>query len=191
MKTIVWDVDDVLNDLMRCWFEHDQELGKLDKKLRYEDISENPPHRVLNISEKEYFESLDEFRLTQEAEAMQPLPEMVEWFEKEGNRFRHLALTARPLTSISAASSWVFRHFGRWIRGFHFVPSARGEQQIPLYDGDKIDFLKWLNKADIVIDDSESNIRSAEKLGFDGILIPRPWNRGLGTIQEALECIPN
>ena len=50
MLTIVWDVDDVLNDLMAVWFRDAWLPKHAACPVRYEEITENPPHRVLGSS---------------------------------------------------------------------------------------------------------------------------------------------
>lgn len=189
METIVWDVDDVLNDLMRCWFEQHWLLIHPDCTLRYEDITENPPHRILGISLKEYLDSLDTFRLSKQADQMLPVPEVVRWFNKYGTKYRHIALTGRPLNTISVASAWVFRHFGTWIRSFNFIPAHREGQHIPEYDRGKGEYLLRGDKPDILVDDDPVNIDEARKFGIRGILLPRPWNKSSVTIEEALSSL--
>lgn len=186
MKTIAWDVDDVLNDLMRCWFENFWAPVHKGCRLRYEDISENPPHRLLGIDKPLYLKSLDEFRLSKFACDMQPVPETLEWFKKHGSGFRHIALTSRPISTVSAAASWVFKYFGTWIRGFYFVPAPRSDQHIPEYECSKREFLKWIGKVDILVDDSEDNIEAAQEIGIAGVLMPRPWNKNSAAIKETL-----
>ena len=70
MNLIVWDIDDVLNDLMRAWFELHWRPRHPECSLHYSQLRENPPQRVLGISESEYLSSLDEFRLSGRARAM-------------------------------------------------------------------------------------------------------------------------
>lgn len=187
MQTIVWDVDDVLNDLMRVWFEERWLKSHPECAVMYADITENPPHRLLGTSKSEYLRSLDEFRLSDGYQKMSPLSEVREWFLNNGLRFRHIVVTATPLVASPASSSWVFKHFSEWIRTFHFVPSRREGQDIPEYDEDKADFLRWLGKADILIDDNEENIKSAVGLGVKGLLFPRPWNDCKSSIKEQLK----
>ena len=189
MKIIVWDVDDVLNDLMRCWFEQYWLLFHPDCKLRYVNITENPPHRILGINLKEYLDSLDTFRVSKKAEEMQPVPEVISWFTKYGEYYRHIALTARPLNTISSASAWVFRYFGTWIRGFHFIPVYREGQHIPEYDRGKGEYLLGLGELAVLVDDNPANIDQARKVGVKGVLMPRPWNKNNSSIIEALELL--
>lgn len=189
MLTIAWDVDDVLNDLMRVWFEERWLKEHPGCAIRYKDITENPPYKLLGVSRPEYLSSLDDFRLSDDFQKMLPLPEIREWFFRYGARFRHIAVTATPLVAAPAGSSWALRHFGEWIRTFHFIPSKRDGQNIPEYDESKADFLKWLGKADVLVDDNEENLQGAEKLGLKCVLIPRPWNRGAKSLTEALETI--
>ena len=189
MKTIAWDVDDVLNDLMRCWFEQHWLLIHPDCTLKYENITENPPHRILGINLKEYLDSLDTFRLSKEAEEMQPIPEVVSWFSRYGEYYRHIALTARPPNTISSASAWVFRYFGAWIRGFHFIPAYREGQHIPEYDRGKGEYLLRLGELDVLVDDDPANIDEARKVGVKGVLMPRPWNKRDSTIEKVLNSL--
>ena len=187
MHTIVWDRDDVLNDLMHCWLEQWWRPAHPECKVSYEDLSENPPHRILNIDLKAYLRSLDDFRLSKPATQMEPLPEVLSWFRKFGHMCRHVALTATPVDTAPAAAEWTFRHFGVWIRSFHFVPSIRNGQSIPQYDADKGAYLHWLGKGDIVVDDSTTNLQSVSQYGVSGVLIPRPWNGNRASIADALD----
>lgn len=186
MKTIVWDVDDVLNGLMRCWFEKWWIPVHPDCSLNYEEISENPPCCLLGISEFDYLNSLDDFRMSEIANSMEPIPEIVEWFNENGKHFRHIALTARSIGTVPSAASWVFRHFGKWIRTFHFIPASRPGQDIPNYDKSKKDYFLWRENVDIFVDDNEENIKDAQSLGIKGVLVPQPWNKSNFTIKEAL-----
>ena len=189
MLTIAWDVDDVLNDLMRIWFEERWLKDHPGCAIRYDDITENPPHRLLGVSMAEYLRSLDEFRLSEGFQKMPPLPDIKEWFLRYGAFSRHIAVTATPLAAAPASSAWVMRHFGEWIRTFHFIPSKRNGQNIPEYDESKADFLKWFNRADVLVDDNEGNLEGAERLGFRCVLIPRPWNREKKGLTEALSSL--
>lgn len=191
MKIIVWDVDDVLNDLMKDWFEkkwlpeHDQ------CKLKYEHISSNPPHDPLNISLKDYLSSLDQYRnsLLDGTFILKPVPQVLGWFEKHGDRFRHIALTATPTRFASFSAAWVIQYFGRWIRSFNFVPSIRGNEECFQYDLTKAEYLKWWGKADILIDDNLANIEPVARMGIRTIIMPRPWNTEAESIETALNSL--
>lgn len=189
MKTIVWDVDDVLNDLMRSWLEQMWLVSNPHCRLRYGDLIENPPHRLLDVTLGEYQSSLDSFRRSGAGRQLSPSVEVVEWFRTYGDRFRHVALTATPLACAPVSAAWVAQHFGRWIRSFSFVPSARAGQDIPAYDQSKADFLRWWSRADVLVDDSPANVDAARALGIEAILAPRPWNRGTTTITNALQLL--
>jgi len=188
MLTIVWDVDDVLNDLMRSWFEQEWLPAHPDCKVDYAGITENPPHHVLGIRKEEYLASLDSFRLSDKARLMQPNKGIIAWLQRGGDQFRHVALTARPLPTVPPAAEWVFRHFGDYIRVFGVVPS-RQEAHIPRYDQSKAEFLQWLSKADVLVDDSQENIEAANSIGVKGILYPQPWNRSELTVPETLDLL--
>jgi hypothetical protein len=189
MKTIAWDVDDVLNDLMRCWFEEKWLPTHQECKKGYEDLKENPPHRILGINLDEYLKSLDEYRLSDEYPRMKPVKDVMDWFFLYGTEFRHIALTAVPINASSISAQWVIKNFGKWIRTFHFVPSKRSQEDIPEYEKEKGDFLQWFGKVDVLIDDNPENIRSAERAGIKGILIPRPWNNQNQSVKEILQSL--
>lgn len=186
MLTIAWDVDDVLNDLMRVWFEEYWIPSQNKPVLSYEDISQNPPHKVLGISRNEYLSSLDKYRLSDSALGMKPNAEILSWLQVHGSKYKHLALTATPLKAAHMSAFWVTKHFGQWIRSFNFVPSPREDDNFPAYHQDKAEFLNWIKTVDVFIDDNEENIAAAEALGIRGILISRPWNSGGYSIKQAL-----
>lgn len=189
MITIAWDIDDVLNDLMKCWFEEKWLPVHHECKKKYEDLKENPPHKILGISHQEYLQSLDKYRLFPKYLKMKPVKEVMEWFSEYGKMFRHIALTAVPISASPVSAQWVMKNFGRWIRTFHFVPSKRQGEDIPEYECNKGDFLKWFGKVDILIDDNFENIKNAERAGAKSLIIPRPWNNQMKTIKEVLHTI--
>ena len=161
MKTIVWDVDDVLNDLMGAWFEDYAVSNGADSSIAYDRLTSNPPHVLLGISHEEYLASLDKFRLSGMAEKMPPVAEIFEWFCLYGNSAHNVALTATPLLASPVSAQWVMRNFGRWIRSFNVIPSSRPRIEATQYHISKFDFLRWWDKADILVDDSEENIAGA------------------------------
>ena len=78
----------VLNDLMQSWFESKWLKDHPECKIKYEELAENPPHRILGVDVHSYLESLDEFRLSPLYLEMRPVEEVMEWFNKNGNRLR-------------------------------------------------------------------------------------------------------
>jgi hypothetical protein len=184
--TIVWDIDDVLNNLMQEWLEQEWRPNHPDCTVTFAQIRSNPPHEVLGISLLEYQRSLDRFRTGEAGRNLAPVPEVVDWFVQHGPRYRHIALTARPFVAVPPAADWVFRHFGQWIRGFGFVPSSRETDHAPAYDQDKGDWLRWIGVGDILVDDSSANQEAAITLGLQTVLVPQPWNQAGGTIHDAL-----
>ena len=178
MKTLAWDVDDVLNSLMSVWFEEFITNSQREIKIGYDQLSENPPLKLLGITMKQYHVSLDEFRLSGRYERLEPNGEILNWFNVYGHCCRHLALTAVPLAAAPISSAWVLKHFGKWIRTFHFVPSKRSEEAIPVYDRSKVDFIDRHGNIDILIDDNFEHIEQAAQIGLQGILITQPWNAG-------------
>jgi len=186
MRTIVWDRDDVLNDLMGCWFRQRWLVDHPGCALRYEGLTANPPDAVLGVPRSEYLASLDRFRASGDYDAMEPLAEVRRWFQQNGQRYRHVVLTATTLTSAPAAAAWVFRHFGPWVRAFLFLPAHREAEDLPRYDSDKGQSLRWFGSADVLVDDSPANIEAARREGVAGVLVPRPWNDARGTPADAL-----
>jgi hypothetical protein len=185
MVTIFWDVDDVLNDLMRAWFVEAWKPARPECTLSYSDITENPPDRVLGVGRAEYLDSLDAYRASDRIRDLRPNTDILQWLRESGHRYRHAALTARPLASAPSAAEWLFRNFGGWLRSFCLVPS-RPPADVPVYDRDKGDFLQWFAKPGVLIDDTEENTRAAERLGLRTILYPQPWNHSTLTVPETL-----
>lgn len=185
--TVVWDVDDVLNDLTRRWLEDAWIPGRPGCTVGYGSLTENPPHRLLGVDAATYLQSLDEYRLSPAAADLAPVPEVLAWFREHGDTCRHLALTARPARTVAPAAAWVFRHFGRWIRTFHFVPSPRPGEELPSWERDKEDALRWLGLGDIALDDSPANLACARRAGLVAVSVPRPWNAPAVPLAQALD----
>jgi hypothetical protein len=189
MKTIIWDVDDVLNDLMRMWFEDWVSSRGSACSLSYEQLTSNPPHEILKIGRSEYLESLDAYRLSRKARRMHPVPEILDWFARFGSGFHHVALTAVPLCASHVSAGWVMQNFGRWIQSFNVVPSPRPWKQNGQPHVSKSDFLRWWGKGDVLVDDNPDIVACALSLGMHAVLIPRPWNRSQMTLDEALNVL--
>ena len=186
MLTIAWDRDDVLCELMREWFVQVYLPAHPDSTARYEDITTNPPSESLGMSLEDYLASLDEFRASPAFDAMQPVAPVLDWFCRNGDRYRHVLVTSTTLVSAPAATAWTFRHFGRWIRSVHVLPAKRPGEDLPAYDSDKGSILARLNNVAVLVDDSPQNLAAAEAVGVPGILIPQPWNDAPGTVADAL-----
>ncbi len=179
----MWDIDDVLNDLMGEWFAQDWLPRHSTGGIPYHGLSSNPPHEVLGIARTEYLASLDQFRRTRYAE-MAPVAEAMEWFERNGARYRHEALSEVPLAYAHVSADWLLRHFGKWIRSFHFVPSKRDGEIIPAYERSKAEFLGYCGREAILVDDRRENVEAARSLGHLAVLMPRPWNGAPGSVAE-------
>jgi len=183
MKTIIWDIDDVLNDLMKQWFEKKWLAENPGSLLVYKDIIENPPHEVLNMSLAEYRTSLDDFRL-EFGQYFIPSVEILNWFKEYGSNYRHMALTAVPIKLAHISAAWLFNHFGNWIHSFNIVPSPRDSDPPFRYHSTKKEFLNFLGKGDLIIDDNLKNIQGAKELGLQTILYPQPWNNSQLSTKE-------
>ena len=186
---MAWDIDDVLNELMRNWLEQEWLYRNPASVLTYQQLLSNPPHRFVGISLEQYQASLDQFRQDRYLE-LPPRPEVCAWFQQHGARFRHVALTAAPRRFAPTSAQWVFRHFGDWIRTFHFIPSKRStDLNLPMYDDRKSGFLEWIGKVDIFVDDTPENLSGTSELGVKPVMIPAPWNREERPVKEVLECL--
>lgn len=187
MKTIVWDVDDVLNDLMKVWFEQYWLSKHPQLDLNYEKIKINPPHALLGVAKEQYLTSLDEFRLSGLYDQLKPVKEVRDWFSTHGVKYRHVALTRVPVAVAHISSAWVMKNFGTFIRSFHFIPSYRAGENSPVYDENKGTYLNYFGKADLLIDDALENIDAAKKVGVRTLVFPRPWNGSKMTIKQLLD----
>ncbi len=188
MKTLVWDVDDVLNDLTRAWLEDWSSVAGAVPPA-YDRLVGNPPHELLGMSRKNFLASLDDFRLCGKAAKLPPLPPTFDWFCLHGEKCRNIALTAAPLCAAPVSAQWVMNHFGKWIRSFNIVPSHREGDGPGRYWSSKSEFLAWWGKCDMLIDDCEENIAGAKALGIRTLLFPRPWNSSHLSTSETLGII--
>lgn len=186
MKTIVWDVDDVLNDLMRAWFKESWRPAHETCRITYDDLLANPPHELLGITLTEYQLSLDAFRRDR-LESLPPISDAIDWFQRHGHKACHAALTAVPLWAAPLSAAWVMRHFGGWMRSFNVVPSRRAGDEPASHAATKKEFLEWWGKADVLVEDSPANLAGAEELGIQTVLVPRPWNGKRRSLQESLD----
>lgn len=185
MITIAWDVDDVLNELMLQWFLDFKKSTTCN--LKFEDLTINPPHNLLKITKMAYLESLDQYRLSGKYLDLSPNEKILSWFKKYGHLARHIVVTAVPERSAFISAHWVIKNFGKWIRTFHFVPSERNEERLPVYDRKKIDFLKKIKDIQIFIEDNEDNVNDANSIGIKGLLVKRPWNSSKDSLEACLK----
>ena len=122
---------------------------------------------------------------------MLPVAAVLQWFGEHGQRYAHVAVTAVPLRAAPASAAWVMRHFGRWIRSFHVVPSYREGEDLPVYHQSKGEALRQWATIDALVDDDRVNLSSAERLGIRTFCVPRPWNRAPGSLTEILNALTN
>jgi FMN phosphatase YigB (HAD superfamily) len=184
--TVVWDVDDVLNDLLAAWLAQVWASEHADRPIAYADVRANPPHEFLRIERGAYLASLDDFRTGGGYAAMAPNPRVLAWLEANGERCHHVALTATAFRAVPTTAAWVLRHFGRWIREFAFVPAERPGETLPRYDEDKGAWLARRGVTVVLVDDGLGNLASAAAAGAATVRWPQPWNGAIGTQDEAL-----
>ena len=179
MKTIAWDVDDVLNDLMGEWLVRGWKVEHPECSLTFDDLVENPPHRLLGVEKHEYLASLDRFRLAHGA-SLGPIPEMKRWLDANAARFRHIAVTAAPLATAPVSGIWIATHFGASIGQVEFVYSPReGDPEMPRRANTKTEILQREN-VDAFVDDNPEWVEHARAAGIESFEMPRPWNRATG-----------
>jgi hypothetical protein len=188
-RTIVWDVDDVLNDLMRSWLDRVWTPAHPGRNVKMEDVRANPPHALLGISHADYLSSLDGFRLSTGYAELAPNADILAWLREHGGRSRHVALTATALSAAPAASEWVLRNFGWWIREFAFIPAERAGQVPPAYDVDKGAWLSRIGPSAILVDDSPHNLAAATAANAVALCWPRPWNSSGASVAETLRAL--
>lgn len=188
--TVFWDVDDVLNDLMKEWLDFYRLTSGI--KMDYDQLTANPPHKLFGISIHDFRKSLDDFRMSKNFSKMQAVPSVYKWFETNAENTRNIALTATSIKTASSSSAWVFKNYSKWIRTFHVVPSPRKNEVLPKYDLNKIEAMSHLCSSGILIDDNEDNVKKAVSSGYMGLLFPRPWNSNAGkSINDFIKELDN
>ena len=60
-----------------------------------------------------------------------------------------------------------------------------------MYDRGKGDFLRWLGKGDVFVDDTEENLKQAGELGFKTLTWPQPWNSSMQSSARTLAQLSN
>ncbi len=172
---IIWDIDDVLNNLMDSWLTAWQQETN-NYAIKFSELTENPPHKILGIDRETYHSSLDNFRNSVKAREMKPNQALLNWFREYGSNYGHIALTARPLNTMSNQAWWIYQNFGEWTHTLAVVPSLRDPGTRQRFKN-KAEYIAWLNKGDIFVDDNAENISAVAKLGLKSFLFPQPWNK--------------
>jgi len=186
MKVIMWDMDDVLNDLMGEWLRSSWLITHPECAMEYSMITCNPPHELLGVHKEEYLKSLDAFRQNHFKD-LKPLPEMLEWFSLHGHKARHVVVTSVPIKAAHYSAEWVFTNFGHWIYSFNIVPSPRPDDPPVVGANTKADYLRAnFSRIDLVVEDNPETLESMKSQGIDTVTIPRPWNGAQGSLGEAL-----
>jgi hypothetical protein len=186
MRTIVWDIDDVLNNLTAHWLAQHRARHP-GVTLEYSALTKNAPHELLGMGFDDYLKSLDEFRASIDGmEQLTPNPLILAWLREHGSRYRHIALTARPTHAAGAGAAWTMNHFGAWIRSVAFVP-LRKPSSWPDYDLKKVEYIEWFDRDAILIDDQTTNVMEVKAKGLNARLYPQPWNASPQTAAELLK----
>ena len=180
LPLILWDVDDVLNDLTRLCAEN--VLPRHYPGCEWNVFRHNPPLPELGCSREEYVVYLDECR-EKFTGTMVPQPEVLEFFQEHGRKFKSLALSAAPMTMAPRSAEWVLRHFGQWIQGVLFVPSPRqGYLVQSAMFSSKAEAVRMLGG--ILVDDAPGNIGPVLADGGRALAFPAPWNENKDMSRE-------
>jgi hypothetical protein len=187
ITTICWDIDDVLNSLMREWLRYEQSKERVNHYMPYSDLTENPPHHLLGWSLAEYRASLDEFRIKNDT-SLAPNTEILRWMVNTGACFRHVAVTSRPIHAVPTIAQWLFRHFGACIHTFSVAPSpSRGGVE------SKLDFVQRNYPGSILVDDDPNNLLPTSPIPMEfpvlTVLYPQPWNQSQWTVSHLLQTL--
>ncbi len=171
---LVWDVDDVLNELLRFWLS--VENAGTGRNVPFSALTENPPDRLLGLSRKEYLSSLDAYRAGGHYR-QPPREEIMTFFRTHGGRFRHLVLSAVPIRFAGRSADWVLTYFGPWIQNCLFVPSPRPDfpMESQLFSS-KAEAMARIGGDAVLIDDSPLHVNETVKTGASALLFPAPWN---------------
>jgi hypothetical protein len=167
--TLIWDVDDVLNDLMKQWAKA--------LRIPYAYLRSNPPHEILGMRLPEYLESLDKFREC--GVRLTPNPRIRAWLSRHGLLVRNVALSSVPTKFRNSMDLWIFENFGQWIKSFIVAPGPRGAP-------DKREALSWFGLDCVLIDDLSRHVETAKELGLRSELWPQPWNESALSERETL-----
>ena len=169
---LLWDIDDVLNDLMSLFAA--TVAQKLKPGVKAAELKSNPPLEALDCTLETYLAALDECRENFLFGSL-PKEEVRTFLRIRGGHFRSAALSSCPMNMAPRSAAWVLRHFGSWIQGVLFVPSPRKKIVIESF--------LYRSKAEavcelggILIDDAPANVEAVRKAGGRALCFPAPWN---------------
>ena len=180
MITIAWDVDDVLNNLTEAWLKDYNERCGFGYK--YEDLTQNPPCKLLKLSHSEYIDLLDSFRLSEKAKNLDANLKILKWMKQYSGKFSHIALTATSAHTAHNSAFWVLKNYGQYIHSYNIIPAKRNYTIATRYKTKK-DFLLAHEDVKILVDDNIQNIEEANSCGVKAYLLKQPWNNGLDILQ--------
>ncbi len=186
----MWDVDDVLNPLMRDWLEHQKRLESISSTFEYADLINPDFSETLGWPRQNFLVALDEFRLEFQGR-LEPNELIQNWFRQNHSmNVKHVALTATPRTVSDISRDWVAQNFGEFIDDFYLAPSARDTDLLPRKR--KHDFymdFKAEYREVIAIDDRPDNLSDARDAGISTLCWPQPWNGSLLDSESTLKAL--
>jgi hypothetical protein len=184
MTLIVWDIDDVLNELTSNWLKWVDDPFISEKSQ----LTNSRFEEILGWSRKDYLKSLDRFRREQFIN-LEP-NQLIQNFMARHSRISNLLLSATPLTCAPISARWAFVHFGEWIDGVLMAPSPRASRSSTrMSKRDHIFRLVKTGEQVICIDDQPANILEARDAGAAAFLWPQPWNESSSSQDAVLDSI--
>ena len=53
----------------------------------------------------------------------------------------------------------------------------------------KVDYIKWLNKTGVFIEDNEANVKEVRKLNIRSFVVSQPWNSSTTKMNDILQVL--
>ena len=78
---------------------------------------------------------------------------------------------------------WIYHNYGQWIHTVHAAKTSRNTMSNH-HCVIKADFISWINKEVLFIDDSEENVNTVSETGVETMLYPQPWNNAKHSEEE-------
>lgn len=185
MKTIIWDVDDTLNNFRFDWFLHNkEELKKIDHDISYDYFNIKNPYNILNDNKDTFIKSLKDFKNYNHFK-ITVNKEIYNWFYKYGKNYNHIILTKCSKDYFEFAVNFVNKYFGKWIQSYNYISGNKKDNLNEFLT--KAEFIKkYFKEIKYFIDDSEKNCKQVEELGIKTFCPKQPWNNGMD-IKDILE----
>ena len=94
-----------------------------------------------------------------------------------------MACSARPIHTMPNQAWWIYHNYGQWIHTVHVAGTGRNKE-MDYKNISKADFISWIDKEVLFIDDSEENVNAVSETGSETMLYPQPWNSSKHSEEE-------